>query len=120
MTTPRIGDRWLTIRQAAALVGDGMSPQRMRRRLKALAAQRPELDLIRRPGERWFEVSAEALQRALTTDPDLRDTDLDALASRVRVIEDRQTALRNRQTDLHKRVQALEHRAEQLSMPGIV
>lgn len=115
----RLGDRWITIRQAAALVGDDMSPRRMRRRLKALAAQRPELGLIRRPGDRWFEVSAEALERALTTDPDLRETDIDALAARVQQVEDRATALRKRLIANEKRVRAMETRVEQLCMPGI-
>ena len=77
----RIGDHWLSIREAAALVGPEMSHQRMRRRLIALHRQRPELGLVRRPGKRWFEVSAEALKRALTTDPDLHDSDIDNLAA---------------------------------------
>ncbi|HUU34086.1 MAG TPA: hypothetical protein VMW48_08470, partial [Vicinamibacterales bacterium] len=73
----KLGDRWLTIPEAAGLAG--VPPHTMRRRVKAIDRQNPQIGLLRRPGKREYLVSAEALQRALTTDPGLGDSELDAV-----------------------------------------
>lgn len=88
---PRLGDRWLTIPEAAALAH--VPVHTMRRRVKSLDRMNPKLGLLRRPGKREFLVSAEALQRALTTDPDLGDSELDAVHSRLTALEDKTRAL---------------------------
>lgn len=113
----RIGDKRISIREAAALVGGGMSPQRMRRRLKALHAQNPKAGIITRPGERWFEVSVDALKRALTTDPELHEAELDAVVAKQNQHEDRLAAMRKRIRSLERR---LDEHIQQTSLPGIL
>lgn len=107
MKLPAADHRYLTIRQAASLIGPDMSPQRMRRRLKILHARHPNLGIIRRPGERWFEVDAEALKRALQNDPHLHEVEIGAMLAKQNQHDLRLHALR-------KRVRALETRLKSL------
>lgn len=87
-----MSDQWVTIKEAARLVGE---PERtMRRRLNFIARERPQLGLFRRISKQRYLVSMDALRRALTTDPGLRDSELDAIHSHLHQIDRRVAALR--------------------------
>ncbi len=98
-------DRWLSMTEAAALAGVGR--RTMLRRLWLLHHQVPG-GILKRMGKRKLFVSAEALERALRTDPGLQDAEAEAVAARLEDHERKFLALRNAQRTLRKRVTALE------------
>lgn len=98
-------DRWLSIAEASKLAG---VPRRtLLRRLWLLHHQTPG-GVLRRIGARKLFVSADALERALRTDPGLRDTESEAVAARLEDFERKLLGLRNSQKALRKRVVMLE------------
>jgi hypothetical protein len=97
-------DRWLSVSQAAELAG--VKRRTMLRRLWYLQSESGQR-IMRRVGARKLEVSAEALQRALRTDPELRDAELAGIASRVDDHERKLLALRNAHKSLKKQVKTL-------------
>lgn len=106
-------DRWLTIAEAHDAIqtasGMGVSRRTLRRRLWALHHQAPG-GILKRLGPRKLLVSADALQRALRTDPDLRDAELEGLAARIEEHETKLLALRNALRSLKARVKVVEDR----------
>lgn len=95
-------DKWLTISEAAKLAG--VHPRTMRRRLRYLHSDRPQLGLLSRFGARKTLVSANALQRVLTTDPALSDAELESIHSRLHQIDQRVAALRQGYRRLERRL----------------
>jgi hypothetical protein len=73
----KVGDRWISMREAAELAG--VSHVTMRRRLHAEEARQP--GLIRRPGASWLEFNARALERILSTDDGVTSGALSELAA---------------------------------------
>lgn len=98
-------DRWLSMAEAAQLAGVGR--RTLLRRLWLLHNEIPG-GLLKRMGARKLFVSADALERALRTDPGLRDTEAEAFASRLEDFERKVLALRNSHKALRKRVSAVE------------
>ena len=102
-------DRWISPNQAAKLAG--VPPRTMLRRLHWLNAQH-DGRIMRKKGRRRLEVSVEALQRALTTDPGLRDAEIGVLGSRVEGIDVALLSLRNSVKRLRKDVNSLKAAAK--------
>ncbi len=104
-------DRWLTIRQAAAVAIDAEgkpTPLRtMRRRLYHLDA-RSGGRLLKWVSPRRVLVSAEALLRELRTDPDFADAELSSFHGRLEDHEKKLLALRQAHRSLKVRVKTLE------------
>lgn len=98
-------DRWLSVSEAAQLAG---VPRRtMLRRLWFLHSQVSD-GVLRRIGKRKLQVSAQALERALRTDPELMDAELSGIVARIDDQDRKLLALRNAHRSLKARVKTLE------------
>jgi hypothetical protein len=100
-------DRWLSIAEAAELAQE--PTWKLKRKLLALheTTGGRVLQSYQKPGKKvrkWF-VSAEALLVCLRTDPKVVDAQIEAIESRLGVLESRQVALRNAHRQ-HRREQS--------------